>query len=211
MPRTRASGVATAGGDPAARAHHPLLDAINESTKWTVSAAVFATLGVLRDATCAWWVLGSIAAAALCRGLKLTLNHARPANAPKADPGMPSAHANSLGFLSTFVAAWAAAAGGGRVGALSLGVPAGALFLTWLRVSLGYHTVAQVVAGWALGSLIAVGWWVLGVRAALPAAAASPALQAGLYGLTTAAVVFFIVSNGARWVREARVALAKGR
>jgi len=38
------------------------------------------------------------------RGLKLTLKHQRPAHARKADPGMPSSHANSLAFLATSAA-----------------------------------------------------------------------------------------------------------
>ncbi len=38
------------------------------------------------------------------QGLKLTLKHQRPARARKADPGMPSSHANSLAFLATSAA-----------------------------------------------------------------------------------------------------------
>ena len=60
-------------GNSAARMHHPLLETINESTKWTVSAAVFSTLAIKRDIMCSWWVLGSIIAAVLCRGLKYVL------------------------------------------------------------------------------------------------------------------------------------------
>ncbi len=38
------------------------------------------------------------------QGLKLSLKHQRPAHARKADPGMPSSHANSLAFLATSAA-----------------------------------------------------------------------------------------------------------
>ena len=96
------------GGDTAARAVHPVLDAINESTKWTVSMAVFATLAVRRDLVCTLWVFGSIVAAIFCKIMKFAINEARPSTARKTDPGMPSSHANSLAFLSTFISLWAA-------------------------------------------------------------------------------------------------------
>lgn len=198
-------------GDRTARIHHPLLDTINESTKWSVSAAVFSTLAIRRgDLMCSWWVLGSIIAAVLCRALKFALNQARPPTARKADPGMPSAHANSLGFLANFVALWAANSAPTTLVAcpghllLAFGMPALGMFLTWLRVALGYHTVAQVAAGWTLGSSIAYGWWRLGIDRALPALELYPELKVGLYALTTAAVGFFILSNGGRWVPELR-------
>jgi dolichyldiphosphatase len=212
-------------GNPAARQHHPLLNTINESTKWMVSAAVFSTLAVRRDLICAWWVLGSILAAVLCRGLKFALNEARPPTARKADPGMPSAHANSLGFLAMFVSVWAAHNGTARTSAsisdlisstlfststspliffLSLGIPALGLFLTWLRVALGYHTVEQVAVGWLLGSSIAVGWWYFGIKKALPLLVLMPELQFALYGVTTIAITLFSVSNVGRWIKEQR-------
>ncbi|KAG7670332.1 hypothetical protein KSW81_002897 [Nannochloris sp. 'desiccata'] len=191
-------------GNPAARQHHPLLDTINESTKWTVSAAVFTTLAARRDLICAWWVFGSILAAVLCRALKFALNEARPSTARKADPGMPSSHANSLGFLAMFVSIWAANTGTAAAGTaavslstissinnspmvffLSLGIPALGLFLTWLRVALGYHTVEQVAAGWLLGSSIAVGWWQLGIKKAFPILVQRTELQFALYSVTT--------------------------
>lgn len=218
--RATASSAAAASkeGNPSARQHHPLLDTINESTKWMVSLAVFSTLALRRDLVCAWWVLGSILAAVLCRALKFTLNEARPPTARKADPGMPSAHANSLGFLAMFVSVWAAHSTTGNGTAsfstifststspvmffLSLGIPAIGLFLTWLRVALGYHTVEQVAAGWLLGGGTAVGWWYLGAQIAIPLLVQRPELQVALYSITTVAITFFILSNGSRWVKE---------
>lgn len=222
LQKTMASSSASASskeGNPVARQHHPLLDAINESTKWMVSAAVFSTLAMRRDLLCAWWVLGSILAAVLCRALKYALNEARPPTARKADPGMPSSHANSLGFLTMFVSVWATQAAQASIGTstgslilnsspivffLSLGIPALGLFLTWLRVALGYHTVEQVAAGWLLGSSIAVGWWHFGVKKAMPVLVQRPELQLVLYSTTTVAITFFIVSNVGRWIKEVR-------
>jgi len=208
-------------GNPAARQHHPILDKINESTKWTVSAAVFSTLAARRDLIAAWWVLGSILAAVLCRALKLALNEARPPTARKADPGMPSSHANSLGFLAMFVSVWAANHGTAATGTgpfslgaissintspivflLTFGFSALGLFLTWLRVALGYHTVEQVAAGWLLGSSIAVGWWHLGIKKAIPILVQRTELQLVLYSITTVSIMFFILSNVLRWIQE---------
>ena len=47
--------------------HHPALEAINDATKWAVSAAVFGTLLWRRDLLSAFCVLGSIVAAINCR------------------------------------------------------------------------------------------------------------------------------------------------
>jgi dolichyldiphosphatase len=46
--------------------------------------------------------------------LKRVINEQRPASARKADPGMPSSHANSLAFLATYAAAAALDTMGGR-------------------------------------------------------------------------------------------------
>jgi dolichyldiphosphatase len=40
-------------------------------------------------------VLGSIINVVLCKALKVAINEKRPASAKKADPGMPSSHAQS--------------------------------------------------------------------------------------------------------------------
>ena len=49
------------------KGHHPALEAVNNSTKWAVSAAAFCTLLMRRDLVAAWCVLGSIVAAVNCR------------------------------------------------------------------------------------------------------------------------------------------------
>ena len=195
-----------------ARRHHPLLDALNESTKWSVSAVVFGVLGYRRDLLSAWWVLGSIFAAALCRVLKRAINEARPPAARKADPGMPSAHANSLAFLATFVSlsALATMPGGSAVRlALGFGVPAAAAFLAWLRIALGYHTAPQVAVGWVVGSSTAAFWAYLGQTRALPLLHARPELQWVLTAATAAAVTAFVAQYGARWLAEARERVAE--
>ena len=47
----------------------------------------------------------------------------------------------------------------------------------WLRVALGYHTVAQVAVGWVVGGGSAAAWHAWGRRVALPAVRQSPQLQ----------------------------------
>ncbi|KAL4423157.1 hypothetical protein ABPG77_007810 [Micractinium sp. CCAP 211/92] len=186
--------------------HHAVLEMLNNATKWAVSCVAFGTLLWRRDLLAAWCVLGSVVAAVNCRVLKYAINQARPSGR-KADPGMPSAHAQSLGFLATFVSVAAAASlGTGSPSglALVLGVPSAGIFLTWLRVALGYHTVAQVVVGWLVGSCSAAAWHLWGSRSVLPAVLQQPQLQAQLYAATAAAVAFFIYQNVRRWAREAR-------
>lgn len=185
--------------------HHPVLDVINDSTKWSVSAIAFGTLLLRRDVTACWCIMGSVVAAFNCRLLKYAINQSRPESARKADPGMPSSHANSLAFLSTYVAV-AAAAGLDWCSimgvSLVLGVPAAALFLAWLRVVLGYHTTPQVAVGWVVGASSAAWWWHLGQTKLQPALQQHPSRTLWLYGVTCAAVAFFVWQNVARWVRE---------
>lgn len=61
MPR----GAQHAGRRPASG--HPLLEAMNDATKWAVSAAAFGTLLWRRDLLASWCVLGSIVAAINCK------------------------------------------------------------------------------------------------------------------------------------------------
>jgi hypothetical protein len=49
------------------KGHHPALEAVNNATKWAVSAAAFTTLLARRDLLAAWCVLGSVVAAINCR------------------------------------------------------------------------------------------------------------------------------------------------
>ena len=75
--------------------------------------------------------------------LKYAINEARPSGR-KPDPGMPSAHGNSLGFLATFVSLAAAASLGihSTAGlALVIGVPSVGIFLVRL------YTNSQRAAG----------------------------------------------------------------
>jgi len=66
-----------------------------------------------------------------------------------------------------------------------------AVFMTWLRVHSGYHTVPQVVVGFSLGSIFALAWrqWV--VPFALPATNANPQLEFAIKAATWVLVAAF--------------------
>jgi len=187
---------------------HSALEGLNESTKWAVSLVVFSVLLWRRDLISAWGVTGSILAAIVCRVLNFVIDESRPPTAQKTDPGMPSAHANSLAFLSNFVSLHSIEAypiGSVAYLALGFGVPAVAAFLAWLRIALGFHSKAQVAVGWIVGTACAFCWHYLGHTTALPFFEMHPQYQWQLYGATALAVAVFIGQNGARWMAERRL------
>jgi dolichyldiphosphatase len=184
---------------------HSLLTRINDSTKWIVSAIAFAYLLFNRDLLSCWCIFGAVAASIVNKIVKHTLNHQRPHTSKKSDPGMPSAHANSLAYLSTFCALASSSQPLSEPLGLLLvfGVPSIAIYLAWLRVILGYHTIPQVAVGWVVGSGVASGWWLLGSRRVIPylvaTAVTDPVYSSLLYGLTVAAVAGFSYTNVKRW------------
>eukprot|EP00933_Yihiella_yeosuensis_P010627 TRINITY_DN11734_c0_g1_i1.p1 TRINITY_DN11734_c0_g1~~TRINITY_DN11734_c0_g1_i1.p1 ORF type:complete len:188 (+),score=19.87 TRINITY_DN11734_c0_g1_i1:112-675(+) len=181
-----------------------LLEKVNKSTKWVVSSAVFGVLFWKRDPTSCWCVLGSIAAAFNCKLLKLIISQARPDGARKVDPGMPSSHAQSLGFLSTYAALELCSSGASiNIIAATATVGAGG-FLSWLRVALGFHTTAQVLVGHMLGACTAAGWkWLYG-SLLLPALSddSSGRVKMCLHTATGAAMFLFIGKAVKSWRKE---------
>jgi dolichyldiphosphatase len=190
---------------------------INRATKYAVSLAVLLSV-LLSGASprACWAVAGAVASSGACKLLKRLLNLPRPEGAPKADPGMPSSHANSLAFLASTaaleIARGARVGGGGAEGAAAvaaapLAAAAAVLvlgaFLSWLRVRLGFHTPAQVGVGCIFGAGCGVAWHELsGPALAWMAEAAGSAEAAGL-GLKVAAAsagVAFAVGNARGWV-----------
>jgi len=178
---------------------HPSLSLVNDATKWVVSGVVFLMLLVKRDEVTAWCVIGSIVAAFTCRALKFAINASRPPRAKKIDPGMPSSHACTLGFLSAFASFVMMDQSMPTSIAASLLILG--LFLTYLRVLLGYHTFPQVVVGWILGSTIAVAWHA-GGNLLLPQIMANSAGQVGLTVVTCIFVGLFALKNVMRWRHE---------
>lgn len=182
---------------------------INESTKWVVSGIAFTILISKRDEITAWCIIGGVISAILCRMLKLMINASRPPNARKSDPGMPSSHASTLAFLSMYPSMMLLEHSPGvEVAtsnvALACSLVAGGVFLTCLRVILGYHTWPQVVVGWLLGSSVAIVWQYMGVNIILPYLMSHAVGRWGLTLSTCGFVALFAVKNVLRWAREER-------
>eukprot|EP00775_Hariotina_reticulata_P007501 gene7501-7711_t len=175
-------------------------------TKWVVSAVVTGVLLWQHNAAAAWCVVGAVFSSFLCKVMKHIINQQRPENARKRDPGMPSSHANSLNFLSVYAAMslhhyCSSQAAASALALFTLGV---GVFLTWLRVALGYHTLAQVLVGAALGAATAACWFEMGVTNALPALQGSAAATTALYAATGLAMAAFGVKNVLSWAEERR-------
>lgn len=178
-----------------------VLSAVNESTKFVVSLAALATL--LRDPsveTC-WALLGSIVNSVNGKILKRVLNHARPIGAVKADPGMPSSHATSLSYLSVYGAAALThfrdvipAIGYGGQLVVSAGLVALGVFLSYLRVSTGYHTPPQVIVGYGVGSTTALAWLFVGLKYVKPLLDANPEMLSVLHSLLIIAIGWFVIT-----------------
>jgi len=175
---------------------------INESTKWVVSALVFGILLGRRDETTAWCIIGGVITAILCRMLKFIINASRPSSI-KSDPGMPSSHASTLAFLSAFPSLLVLQGQHGLSSFLiAWSLPMGGIFLTSLRVILGYHTVPQVVVGWILGTTMAYVWLRFGIDLALPYLMSSMMGKLVLTVSTCGFMALFAVKNVFRWMKE---------
>jgi dolichyldiphosphatase len=175
------------------------LSLVNESTKWIVSSIAALFLVFKHDSSVMWALLGSIVSSFLNKALKKAINQARPDNARKADPGMPSSHAHSLAFLGTY-SSLALAQYHSNEAALALLFTS--IFLTWLRVVLGYHTYPQVIVGFGLGSATAIGWRMFGSKSALPFLDAEPAYGKALQITTYAFGLLFAARNLLPWLKE---------
>lgn len=165
---------------------------VNKLTKWVVSATVFASLVARRfDSLTQWYIIGGVVTAIVCRAAKFAINASRPDTSYRKDPGMPSSHASTLGFLSVFPhlmmsSSWAWL------------LPVGGAFLAYLRVTQGYHTYPQVIVGWALGSTMAVAWRSAG-RVVLPTLTETSVGRLGLAGACLFFMGLFTVKNVLRW------------
>lgn len=158
------------------------LHLLNKSTKYVVTgAAVGVLLWSQFDLATCWALIGAILNAFLCKMLKTILNHSRPITAgEKSDPGMPSSHAQSLGYLATYPAVLLFSHSPNMLLA-SLGLEAAAVFASWLRIACGLHTLDQVLVGYLAGASTALAWMWGGMQA-LPAISSSPNAVACVYG-----------------------------
>lgn len=125
----------------------------------------YATLLVSRrDLGTAAMVAGQLGNEVLNYALKHALQHPRPDTASGSSPayGMPSNHAQFMGFLAGYAAAWAGVCWRVRPawrGAVVACAHACGLAVCFSRWYLGYHTPAQVGVGYAVGCGVGVAWF----------------------------------------------------
>jgi dolichyldiphosphatase len=180
---------------------------LNEGTKFGVSAAALAVLIYHRSAAASYALCGSVINSLAGKALKRVLKHARPPGARKADPGMPSSHGVSLGYLATYAAAALLSASSppdAQHAVAAAALQALGVFLAALRVALGYHTAPQVVVGYVFGSVNALALHAAGTAAVLPALAAAPGARTALYAATAVAIAVFAAAGAKSWVEDAR-------
>lgn len=135
------------------RAQQPRNKILADLTKYTVSIAVASCLLYNHDTPTLFYVTASVANSAIGKVLKLLIKQPRPDGTHKEDPGMPSSHATSLSFLSLAFFGYVAKYMNSVIKTTGAGILVIlALVATYWRVSAGYHTVPQVVAGWIVGS-----------------------------------------------------------
>ena len=209
--RSRARASASAGESSDARARatprkSAVLSAVNESTKFVVSCAALGFLLLNPSIETCWALLGSVVNSVNGKILKRILNHERPDGSRKADPGMPSSHATSLSYLSVYGAASLAyfrdaapALGYSGQLAVSACLVVIGMWLSYLRVSTGYHTPPQVVVGYGLGSMTALAWLFVGLKYVKPTLIAHPEMLRVLHSLLIIAIGWFAFS-ALHWV-----------
>eukprot|EP00268_Persea_americana_P003927 TRINITY_DN11212_c0_g3_i1.p1 TRINITY_DN11212_c0_g3~~TRINITY_DN11212_c0_g3_i1.p1 ORF type:complete len:292 (-),score=44.16 TRINITY_DN11212_c0_g3_i1:74-949(-) len=138
-----------------------LQSAMNQSSKWLVSALFGAFIIWKHDAEAMWAAMGAVTNSYLSITLKRILNQQRPVPTLKSDPGMPSSHAQSIFYIVVFamvsLVEW--------LGINAFTLSAGAClficgsYFSWLRVSQQLHTINQVVIGAILGSIFSIVWF----------------------------------------------------
>lgn len=168
---------------------------LNSSTKWLVTLAhTIAVWSRPHKFHGPYIVVGTIAGVYLTEVLKKIINQGRPAGSPFTDPGMPSSHS----LVSFFAAvAWISALDGygGNIGKVLL--LASAAMVAILRVVCGYHSIAQIAVGAALGSVLGQSWVIVGNMFHL----SYPGLMfAVVWAAYLGGSAFFISKNMTKWI-----------
>ncbi|CAM6091856.1 unnamed protein product [Calypogeia fissa] len=147
---------------------------INNASKWMVVGLVTAGLLWRRDNHAVWFAVGSVVNGGFCKCLKYLINENRPSTADgvKADPGMPSSHAQGFFYIASYTSLALLLWQGINVwtSISSLGILLSFAYLSWLRVAEGLHTVPQVLVGSTLGSAAGAFWlyiWKAGAEVAV--------------------------------------------
>lgn len=134
---------------------------LNQLSKWIVSALFMALILWRHDAETMWAAVGVALNNTLSVALKFILNQERPISTLRADPGMPSSHAQSIFYAVAFANMSMVECYG--INALTATL-CGLVFVigsyfSWLRVSQQFHTISQVLVGAVLGSTFSIFWY----------------------------------------------------
>ncbi|XP_057786757.1 lipid phosphate phosphatase epsilon 2, chloroplastic isoform X2 [Salvia miltiorrhiza] len=134
---------------------------INNLSKWLISAILAAFILWRHDALALWAALGSALNAMLSVVLKHVLNQERPVSTLRSDPGMPSSHAQSIGYTVTFLVVSLVEMFGVNAFTITLSGVFATLgsYFAWLRISQRLHTVSQVVVGAIVGFTFGCIWF----------------------------------------------------
>lgn len=152
-------------------------------TQYIVSLLTAVVILSLRSPHALFFGAGTLVAAGAAKALKLALRQPRPDGAQGKTYGMPSTHSCAIAFFAVYLALTLLLLPlHARLAALALQLPrnppqqetpirvalaaivlssAGAV--CWSRIKLNHHTPPQVLAGIALGSLVALAWLTLWV------------------------------------------------
>ncbi|KAL3677056.1 hypothetical protein R1sor_027004 [Riccia sorocarpa] len=140
----------------------PFESRLNKMSKWLASGATFLVIVWKHNEHAIWAGIGAALSGALAKALKRLINGKRPESATgrKLDPGMPSSHAQGFMYLSTYASlalltgyGWSLGTTTSACAMLLMGV-----YLSWLRVADGLHTVPQILVGGAVGGTVASLW-----------------------------------------------------
>ncbi|KAK3155027.1 hypothetical protein QOZ80_2BG0197900 [Eleusine coracana subsp. coracana] len=177
---------------------------LNRMSKWLVSACFsFAALWK-HDVEIMWILLGAVANSLLSLILKKMLNHERPTPALRSDPGMPSSHAQSIFYGATILDLslfyWLGTNYLTMI--LAPAVLSVAIYLSWLRVSQGLHTLNQVIVGATVGSAFSVLWFVLWHSLMQAALTSSPLLRNVVVLGSSAFVLGFGIYVIRNWLKD---------
>uniref|UniRef100_A0A7S1BXR2 Phosphatidic acid phosphatase type 2/haloperoxidase domain-containing protein n=1 Tax=Corethron hystrix TaxID=216773 RepID=A0A7S1BXR2_9STRA len=146
-----------ASAPPSAHAiQNPLVRLLGSTAREVVSLSFFLALALRRDAPVLAFFAGSVLNSLSSKVLKRILSQSRPDGSALGDPGMPSSHATSLGFIASYALA------DGYLGTSAAAAPLAAAYVGACllhRVQTRLHTWEQVLVGAALGCANAVAWF----------------------------------------------------
>lgn len=128
-----------------------ILEYVGKSTSTLVSLSFFSVLAWKRDAFMLTFFIGAISNAILSKILKRVLDQSRPEALVDAqsirvkptDPGMPSSHAMSLGFIGTFTSL--------NLPPISIPMLIYIVIALYYRIKINLHSIEQVLVGIVLG------------------------------------------------------------